>query len=55
MNRLKNGKDTRQPLNGADLRALRALHRERQSDEWVFMHMARMTVGGGCRDEWHRK
>ena len=37
VNRLKNGKDTRQPLDGADLRALRALHRERQSDEWVFM------------------
>jgi hypothetical protein len=29
VNRLKNGKDTRQPLDGADLRALRALHRER--------------------------
>src|SRR5262249_36985450 len=31
------GKDTRQPLDGADVRALRALYRERQSDEWVFM------------------
>jgi type 1 fimbriae regulatory protein FimB/type 1 fimbriae regulatory protein FimE len=37
VNRLKNGKDTRQPLDGADLRALRSLHRERASDEWVFM------------------
>jgi type 1 fimbriae regulatory protein FimB len=37
VNRLKNGKDTRQPLAGDDLRALRALYRERTSDEWVFM------------------
>jgi integrase len=37
VNRLKNGKDTRQPLGGADLRALRALHRDRTSDEFVFM------------------
>jgi integrase len=37
VNRLKNGKDTRQPLDGNDLRALRALHRECQSDEFVFM------------------
>jgi integrase len=37
VNRLKNGKDTRQPLAGDDLRALRALHRERESDEYVFM------------------
>jgi integrase len=37
VNRLKNGKDTRQPLDGGDLRALRALYRERQSDEYVFM------------------
>lgn len=37
VNRLKNGKDTRQPLDGADLRALRALHRERASDEYVFV------------------
>ena len=37
VNRLKNGKDTRQPLAGDDLRALRALYRERQSDEYVFM------------------
>jgi integrase len=35
--RLKSGKDTRQPLDGADLRALRALHRDRPSDEYVFM------------------
>jgi integrase len=35
--RLKNGKDTRQPLEGDDLRALRALYRDRASDEWVFM------------------
>jgi type 1 fimbriae regulatory protein FimB/type 1 fimbriae regulatory protein FimE len=37
VNRLKNGKDTRQPLDGNDLRALRTLHRDRQSDEYVFM------------------
>jgi type 1 fimbriae regulatory protein FimB/type 1 fimbriae regulatory protein FimE len=37
VNRLKNGKDTRQPLDGADLRTLRALHRERTSDEYVFV------------------
>ena len=37
VSRLKNGKPTRQPLDGNDLRALRALHRDRQSDEWVFM------------------
>jgi type 1 fimbriae regulatory protein FimE len=37
VNRLKNGKDTRQPLDGADLRALRALYRDRRSDEYVFM------------------
>jgi integrase len=35
--RLKNGKDTRQPLDGNDLRALRALYRDRQSDEFVFV------------------
>jgi integrase len=34
VNRLKNGKDTRQPLEGGDLRAL---YRDRQSDEYVFM------------------
>ena len=33
--RLKNGKNTRQPLDGGDLRGLRALHRDRSSDEWV--------------------
>jgi integrase len=27
--RLKNGKDTRQPLDGADLRSLRSLYRDR--------------------------
>jgi integrase len=37
VNRLKNGKDTRQPLAGSDLRALRALHNDRTSDEYVFM------------------
>jgi type 1 fimbriae regulatory protein FimB len=37
VNRLKNGKDTGQPLDGNDLRALRALYRDRQSDEYVFM------------------
>jgi hypothetical protein len=35
--RLKNGKDTRQPLEGGDLRALRALYRDRTSDEYAFM------------------
>jgi integrase len=35
--RLKNGKSTRQPLDGGDLRALRAIYRDRQSDEFVFM------------------
>ncbi|HEY2534687.1 MAG TPA: tyrosine-type recombinase/integrase [Xanthobacteraceae bacterium] len=35
--RLKNGKDARQPLDGNDLRALRALYRDRTSEEWVFM------------------
>ena len=37
VNRLKNGKDTRQPLEGGDLRALRALYRDCTSDEYVFM------------------
>jgi type 1 fimbriae regulatory protein FimB len=37
VNQLKNGKDTRQPLEGGDLRTLRALYRDRQSDEYVFM------------------
>jgi integrase len=37
VNRLKNGKDTRQPLSGTDLRSLRALYRDRPSDEYVFM------------------
>ena len=35
--RLKNGKSGRQPLDGDNLRALRALHRDRQSEEWIFM------------------
>jgi integrase len=35
--RLKNGKDTRQPLDGNDLRWLRELHRKRTSDVYVFM------------------
>jgi type 1 fimbriae regulatory protein FimB/type 1 fimbriae regulatory protein FimE len=35
--RSKNGKGGRQPLTGADLRGLRALYRERKSDEWIFM------------------
>jgi type 1 fimbriae regulatory protein FimB/type 1 fimbriae regulatory protein FimE len=37
--RLKNGKATRQPLDGNNLRGLRALYRDedRASDEWVFM------------------
>jgi type 1 fimbriae regulatory protein FimB/type 1 fimbriae regulatory protein FimE len=37
VNRLKGSKSNRQPLDGNDLRALRALHRDRASDEWVFM------------------
>jgi len=37
VNRLKGSKSNRQPLDGGDLRALRALYRERTSDEWVFM------------------
>jgi integrase len=37
VNRLKNGKDTRQPLDGADLRVLRALYRDRTSDEYLFV------------------
>lgn len=36
INRLKGSKSNRQPLDGADLRALRALHRDRASDEYVF-------------------
>lgn len=36
VNRIKNGRSNRQPLDGGDLRALRALHRERKSDEWIF-------------------
>lgn len=37
VNRLKGSKSNRQPPNGGDLRALRALHRERTSDEYVFV------------------
>jgi integrase len=37
VNRLKGSKSNRQPLNGNDLRALRALYRDRTSDEWMFM------------------
>jgi integrase len=37
VNRLKGNKSNRQPLNGNDLRALRALYRDRASDEWMFM------------------
>ncbi|HEY2531301.1 MAG TPA: tyrosine-type recombinase/integrase [Xanthobacteraceae bacterium] len=37
VNRLKNGKGNRRPLDGNDLRGLRALYRDRTSDEWVFM------------------
>jgi type 1 fimbriae regulatory protein FimB/type 1 fimbriae regulatory protein FimE len=36
-NRLKGSKSNRQPLDGNDLRALRALYRDRTSDEWIFM------------------
>jgi type 1 fimbriae regulatory protein FimB len=36
VNRIKNGRSNRQPLDGDDLRALRALYRERKSDEWIF-------------------
>jgi type 1 fimbriae regulatory protein FimB/type 1 fimbriae regulatory protein FimE len=37
VNRLKGSKSNRQPLDGNDLRALRALYRDRTSDEWIFM------------------
>jgi type 1 fimbriae regulatory protein FimB len=37
VNRLKGSKSNRQPLDGGDLRALRALYRERLSDEYVFV------------------
>jgi integrase len=37
VNRLKGSKSNRQPLDGNDLRALRALYRGRTSDEWIFM------------------
>jgi len=37
VNRLKGSKSNRQPLDGGDLRVLRALYRERTSDEWVFV------------------
>jgi integrase len=37
VNRLKGSKSNRQPLDGNDLRGLRALHRDRTSDEWIFM------------------
>jgi type 1 fimbriae regulatory protein FimB len=36
VNRLKGSKSNRQPLDGGGLRALRALYRERTSDEYVF-------------------
>jgi integrase len=37
VNRLKGSKSNRQPLDGNDLRALRALYRDRTSDEYVFV------------------
>ena len=37
VNRLKGSKSNRQPLDRNDLRALRALYRDRTSDEWIFM------------------
>jgi type 1 fimbriae regulatory protein FimB len=37
VNRLKGSKSNRQPLDGGDLRSLRALYRERTSDEYVFV------------------
>ena len=36
VNRIKNGRSNRQPLDGGDLRTIRALYRERKSDEWIF-------------------
>jgi integrase len=50
VSRLKNGKDTRQQLEGGDLRALRALYRERTSDEYVFM-----SERGPCTRDWFAK
>src|SRR5258708_17637070 len=37
INRLKGSKSNRQPLQGDDLRALRALHREGASEEYIFV------------------
>jgi integrase len=37
VNRLKGSKSNRQPLDGNDLRSLRALYRGRTSDEYVFV------------------
>jgi integrase len=36
VNRKKNGRSNRQPLDPKDQRNLKALYRERKSDEWVF-------------------
>jgi integrase len=36
INRRKNGRSNRQPLDPADQRNLRTLFRERKSDEWIF-------------------
>jgi hypothetical protein len=55
--RLKNGKDTRQPLQNDELRAQRTLYREHTSDENVFMsergpftqeYQADLAVFCGC-------
>jgi integrase len=60
VNRLKGSKSNRQPLNGNDLRALRALYRDRASDEWIFMGDPRpahtrwlqQASEGRCRATW---
>jgi integrase len=36
VNRRKNGRSNRQPLDPRDQRNLKALYRERRSDEWIF-------------------
>jgi integrase len=36
INRRKNGRSNRQPLDPRDQRNLKALYRERRSDEWIF-------------------
>jgi integrase len=42
VNRRKNGRSNRQPLDPCDQRNLKALYRDRKSDEWIF------TLEGGA-------